>query len=148
MCALGERTPGAASPDPGGLAAAGGKPGSKGGTIFQEEQQQHRLGLSLLPAAAFEVVLLGHFPLPGALPRNKVSVPLALTEEPLPSADPSGAAIPLPSLLTLQRPSVMKSGALSQGQPTSSIYDKGTDKQAFNSNTVSLQNRDYIRWPT
>lgn len=56
VCALGERTPGAASPDPCGLAAAGGKPGNGGGTIFQgqqQQQQQHSLGLSLLPAAAF-----------------------------------------------------------------------------------------------
>lgn len=64
VCALGERTPGAASPDPCGVAAAGGKPGSGGGTIFQGEQQQHSLSLGLLPEAAFGALLPGAAPCP------------------------------------------------------------------------------------
>lgn len=108
-----------------------------------QEEQQHSLGLSLLPEAAFGAALL-----PQVLPRNKVSIPLARPEEPLPSADPSGAAIPPLSLPPLQTPTPVRSGAFSHVQPTSRTYEKGTDKQAFNSITVSFQNHDYIPCPT
>ena len=126
----------------------GGKPGSGEGTTFVEEQQQHSVGLSLLPGAAYGVVLLGQLPLPQVLPRNKVSIPLALPEEPLPSADPLEPAKPLLSLLSLQRPSHIRSGASSQMQPTPSIYNKGTDEKTINSNTVCLQKQDYIQCAT
>lgn len=150
MSALGERTPAAASPGPCGLAAAGGKPAS-GGSIFQveqQQQQQHRLGLSLLPEAAFGGVWLGQIPLPQVLPRSKVSVPLVPPEEALPAVDPSEAAIPPRSVPPLQTPSLGRSGAFSQMQPTPSICNKGTDKQAFKCNTVALQNQHYIPCPT
>lgn len=76
------------------------------------------------------------------LSRNKLSIPLALTEEYLsspPSADSSEVAIPLLSLPPLEMSSLVRSGAFSQVQDTS-IYYKGTDKEAFNGSRVSLQN--------
>lgn len=90
----------------------------------------------------------GQLPVPQVLPRNKVSIPLALPEEPLPSADPSEAAVPVLSLQPLPTPSLVRSGACSQMQPAPSVYNKGTDKQAFHCNTVSLQGHDYIPCPT